>query len=185
MWLDIHVLISRFSFFFKLKHSIQASTIQSDTGWVKKTWNTRRIETGGTISHGRFKQESMLRLCCIERLDKAWITINVNTSARYPRRVMHPRAATHARVKLTLWGVILKKLIVVKILHIVLAPHACDGEFGEFTSNVWNVVVGMTNRAFWHGIKCLHSYSAVRAWRNRKVCATSCRCAFDLIVSNR
>ena len=41
------------------------------------------------------------------------------------------------------------------------------------------------DRAFWHGIKCLHSYSAVHAWRNRKVCATSRRCAFGLIVSNR
>ena len=45
----------------------------------------------------------------------------------------------------------------------------------------------MKNRAFWHGNKCLHSYSTVCAWRNWKVCAnvTSCRCAFGLIVSNR
>ena len=65
---------------------------------METSWNTRRIETGGAISHGRFKQEIMLRLCCNERLDKAWITKNVKMSARYPRRVMHPRAATRARV---------------------------------------------------------------------------------------
>ena len=40
------------------------------------------------------------------------------------------------------------------------------------------------DRAFWDRIKSLHPYSAVRACRNRRVCATSCRCAFDLIVSN-
>ena len=40
-------------------------------------------------------------------------------------------------------------------------------------------------RASWHGIKCLHSCSAVRAWWNRKVCGASCRCVFGLIVSNR
>ena len=50
---------------------------------------------------------------------------------------------------------------------------------------MWSLA--MKNRAFWHGNKCLHSYSTVRAWRNWKVCAnvTSCRCAFGLIVSNR
>ena len=48
---------------------------------------------------------------------------------------------------------------------------------------MWSLA--MKKRAFWHGDKCLHSYSTVRAWRNRKVCATSCRCALGLIVSNR
>ena len=47
---------------------------------------------------------------------------------------------------------------------------------------MWSLA--MKNRAFWHGNKCLHSYSTVRAWRNRKVCATSCRCAFGLIKVN-
>ena len=49
--------------------------------------------------------------------------------------------------------------------------------------DMWSSAI--KDRAFWHGIKCLHSYSAVHAWRNRKVCATSRRCAFGLIVSNR
>ena len=82
---------------------------------------------------------------------------------------------TEALVSLPLWGVILKKLIVVKILHIMFVPHACGGEFWEFNSNVWDVVVGNKNRAFWHGIKCLHS-----CMTKLKVCASSCRCAFDL-----
>ena len=42
---------------------------------------------------------------------------------------------------------------------------------------MWWKVLGIS-------FECLHSYSAVRAWRNRKVCATSRRCAFDLIVPN-
>ena len=70
--LDIHVVISSCVFFFKLKPSyIESSTIQSDAGWATETsWNTRRIETGGTISHGWFKQVIVLRLCCKARLNK-------------------------------------------------------------------------------------------------------------------
>ena len=70
MWLNIHVLISSCCFC-QLKPPVQASTIQSDAGWATETsWNNRRIETGGTISHGWFKQEIMLMLCCKERLGK-------------------------------------------------------------------------------------------------------------------
>ena len=90
---------------------------------------------------------------------------------------------TEALVSLPLWGVILKKLIVVKILHIMLVPHACGGEFWEFNSNVWDVVVGNKNRAFWYSFKCFVFGSSYMT--KLKVCATSCRCAFDLIVSNR
>ena len=64
---------------------------------------------------------------------------------------------------------------------LMLVHHTCGGGFCKFNSNVWEVGVGNKNRAFWHGIKCLHSYST---WRNRRVCATSWRCAFDLIASN-
>ena len=101
----------------------------------------------------------------------------------------------HSQVKLTstttvyLCGASLKKLTMVKILHIVRVPHACGGEFGEFNSNKWDVIwsSALKDRAFWHGIKCkcLHSYQAVRELRNRKVCAAFYRCAFGLIVSNR
>ena len=34
----------------------------------------------------------------------------------------------------------------------MFVPHACGGEFGEFNSNVWDMVVVNKNRAFWHGI---------------------------------
>ena len=90
--------------------------------------------------------------------------------------------------RLPLWAS-LKKLTMVKILHIVRAPHACGGEFGEFNSNVWDVMwsSALKDRTFWHGIKCkcFHSYQAVRELQNRKVCAAFYRCAFGLIVSNR
>ena len=72
-----------------------------------------------------------------------------------------------------LCGAPFKKKNMVKILHIVRIPHVC-GEFGEFNSNVWNVI-----------IKRPHSYQAVREWQNQKVCAAFCRRAFDLTVSNR
>ena len=93
----------------------------------------------------------------------------------------------HSQMKLTssttvyFCGASIKKLTMVKILHIMRVPHACGGEFGEFYSSA------LKDRAFWYGIKCkcLYSYQAVRKWQNRKVCAAFCRCAFDLIVSNR
>ena len=38
---------------------------------------------------------------------------------------------------------VIKKTTMVKILHIVRVLHACGGEFGEFNSNVWDVIVGI------------------------------------------
>ena len=97
-------------FFFQLKHSIQASNIQSDAGCAKETsWNTRRIETGGTISHGRLNEEIMLRLYCKERLDKVvgydrCIDICTLPETRYA--LTHARENNHRLVSLRLWGVI-------------------------------------------------------------------------------
>ena len=46
----------------------------------------------------------------------------------------------------------------------------------------WVWWFGTLSRPLW---RHCNAYSAVRAWRNRKFCATSRRCAFGLIVSYR
>ena len=46
---------------------------------------------------------------------------------------------------------------------------------------MWSSAINSS--AFWHDNRCLRSHSVVCAWRNRKVSATSCRYAFDWIVS--
>ena len=90
-------------------------------------------------------------------------------------------------VRLPLWGVIKKKLTMVKILHIVRVPMRVVESLGNSIRlcEMWSSA--FKNRAFWHGIKCkcLHSYQAVCEWQNRNVCAAFCRRAFGLIVSNR
>ena len=119
----------------------------------------------------------MSRGCCKESLDKVVDyderkDICTQPEARYVPT--HARVNNHRLLSLPLWAVVISnKLIVVKILHMNLI-RMCE---------MWSSAI--KDRAFWHGIKCLHSYSTVRAWRNRKVCATFCRCAFGLIVSNR
>ena len=88
-------------------------------------WNTRRIETSGKISHGWFKwfkQKIMLRLCSKKRLDEVvdydkCEDICTLTEARYAPT--HARVNNHRPLSVSLWGVNLKKLIVVKILHIM------------------------------------------------------------------
>ena len=121
-----------------------------------------------------------------------WFTTNLRrlaTKGGSSCELGHSQMKSTSTTNVYLFGASLKKLTMVKILHIVRVPHACDGEFGEFNSNVWDVMWSSTlkDRAFWHGIKCrcLHSYQAVRELQSRKVCAAFYRCAFGLIVSNR
>ena len=136
-------------------------------------------------THGWVKQEIMLRLCCKERLDKVvnyekCKDIGTLPETRYAPT--HTLVNNHRLLSLPLRGVILN-------YRSQNPPHnACTPcmwwSFGNLIRmcEMWSSAI--EDRAFWHHIKSLHSYSAFRACRNRKVCATSCRCAFDLIASN-